>query len=257
MLSKSLSTSRKFRALLDRAGKRREFDQILFALLVAHADDFGRLEGDPFTIKALCYPSSPRPESDFADALKAMHDVGLIALYQVDGNHYVQVVQFDEHQVGLHKRTRSRFPDPPAVSGNFPEIPSELKGTELKNMGDSASPVSPRSDSSTAPSRNGADRSEERLAKEFRCVVRPYYPAREGDQRWQKALSHFRAARKAGEPLHVTVAGTIRYAKRCDVKGLTGTAMVKQAATFFGPEKCWREPWGTAAGASKPVMGLG
>jgi hypothetical protein len=121
MLSKSLSTSRKFRALLDEAGKRREFDQVLFTLLVAHADDFGRLEGDPFTVKALCYPSSPRPESDFAAALQAMNEVGLIVVYEIDGNFYVQVAQFDEHQVGLHKRTRSRFPDPPAVSGNFRE----------------------------------------------------------------------------------------------------------------------------------------
>lgn len=130
MLSKSLSTSRKFRALLDEAGKRREFDQVLYTLLVAHADDFGRLEGDSFTIKALCYPTSPRPESDFGAALRAMHHVGLIVVYDVDGNRYVQIVQFDEHQTGLHKRTRSRFPEPPVDSRNFPEIPSELKGTE-------------------------------------------------------------------------------------------------------------------------------
>jgi hypothetical protein len=89
MLSKSLSTSRKFRALLDASGKRREFDQTLYMLILAHSDDFGRLEGDPFTIKALCNPTSPRPESDFEDALRAMSDVGLTIVYEVGSNRYV------------------------------------------------------------------------------------------------------------------------------------------------------------------------
>lgn len=143
MLSKSLSTSRKFRALLDKAGKRREFDQILYALIVAHADDFGRLEGDSFTIKNLCYPASPRSQRDFEGALQALNDVGLIAWYEVEQRRYVQIAQFDEHQVGLHKRTRSRFPEPPAVSGKFPEIASELNRTE-GNSFTAASPPSAR-----------------------------------------------------------------------------------------------------------------
>ena len=131
MLSKSLSTSRKFAALAEELGKLGEFGQALYPLIVTHSDDFGRLEGDPFTIKHLCHPTSPRREEDFATVLMAMNKVQLIVWYEVDGRHYVQIADYERHQTGLHKRTSSRFPDPPGDSGNFPEIPSELKGTEL------------------------------------------------------------------------------------------------------------------------------
>jgi hypothetical protein len=130
MISKSVSTSRKFAALAMEAGKLGEFAQTLYLLMIPHADDFGRLEGDPFTIKHLVLPISPRSERDFETALQAIATVGLIVWYEVDGRRFVQIVSFDEHQTGLHKRTASRFPDPSGDSGKFPEFPSEEKRTE-------------------------------------------------------------------------------------------------------------------------------
>lgn len=127
MVSKSLSTSHKYARLNDVAGKRAEFCQAMYPLIVAHADDFGRLAGDPFTVKHLVVPSSPRKLADVEVALKALHEVGLIIWYESDGRKCIQVNDFDRHQSGLHKRTRSEFPEP---SGNFREIPSEEKGTE-------------------------------------------------------------------------------------------------------------------------------
>jgi hypothetical protein len=87
---------------------------------------------------------------------------------------------------------------------------------------------------------------------EFENTIKPAYPRRDGDQRWQKAKGLFRAARKAGEPLETILDGVRRYAAWCERKQLVGTVHVKQAATFFGSEKCWREPWadmGRAAGS--------
>lgn len=130
MISASLGSSRKFHALLGKAGKLGEFAQALYPLIVTHSDDFGRLEGDAFTIKHKIFPSSPRQERDFQAALDAMHAAGLIYLYIAQGVTCIQVLAFDEHQSGLHKRTKSRFPEPPGDSGNFPEIPSEEKGRE-------------------------------------------------------------------------------------------------------------------------------
>ena len=94
-------------------------------------------------------------------------------------------------------------------------------------MGDSSSPASVESDP---------------LTEEFE-KAKDTYPKRDGDQRWQKAFGHFRAARRKGEPLDSILDGLRRYAAWCERKGLVGTDKVKQAATFFGPEKCWREPW--------------
>ncbi len=127
MLSKSLSTSEKFASV---SGHLVEFCHALYPLLISHTDDFGRLQGDPFTVKRQCYPASVRTLDDFADALLELHRVELIHWYVVGGKRYLQIDNFDPHQLGLHKRTRSRFPEVPGSSGKFPEIPSEEKRTE-------------------------------------------------------------------------------------------------------------------------------
>lgn len=136
MISKSLSTSRKFAKLGN------EFAQILYVLIVAHADDHGRQSGDAFTVKHQVFPISPRSEEEFAAALLNLEACGLIELYPHDDEMVMSIVNFDDHQSGLHKRTKSRFPDSsgkfpetPGNSGNPPEIPSEEKRTELKGNG--------------------------------------------------------------------------------------------------------------------------
>jgi hypothetical protein len=142
MISKTLSTSQRRAALHQAVPALAEFCQQLYPLLVSHADDFGRLQGDAFTVKHAIDPTSPRPIEDFALALNALQDVGLIRWYAVEPRRFIQIENFDPHQVGLHKRTSSVFPPPPDPSGNVPEpaadfdlsgnVPSELKGTEPK-----------------------------------------------------------------------------------------------------------------------------
>lgn len=129
MISKSLSTSRKF-ADLAAAGDLTEFCQVLFPLLVAHADDYGRLSGDAFTVKFQVFPTSPRPVEDFERALDGLAASGLVVRYDADGEKCLQILKFDGHQVGLHKRTASKIPEPPGPSGKFREIPGQLKRTK-------------------------------------------------------------------------------------------------------------------------------
>ena len=74
MISKSLSTSERFAALHESAGKLAEFCQSLYPLLLAHADDWGCQQGDPFTIKHAVFPTSPRRLPEFTTALKK-HDL--------------------------------------------------------------------------------------------------------------------------------------------------------------------------------------
>lgn len=132
MISKSLSTSEKFAALETAAGALAEFCQTLYLLLVPHTDDFGRLQGDPFTVKHVCHPSSPRSLVEFSEGLKHLHGVRLINWYLVSYKKYIQIENFDPHQLGLHKRTRSAFPRVPGISGNDAEIPAQEKGTKGK-----------------------------------------------------------------------------------------------------------------------------
>lgn len=143
IISKSLSTSQRFLALQDAekgappniwsAGKLAEFCQLLFGLVVIHTDDFGRLQGDAQTVKFLVFPGSPRKLPEFETALVHLHNVELITLYTDDsGRIYLQVNNFEPHQSGLHKRTKSRFPDPPpGKSGKLRDFPGNSRSTEL------------------------------------------------------------------------------------------------------------------------------
>lgn len=133
LISGSLGGSRRFHALNSVAGHLAEFSQLLFTLIVVRSDDWGRLTADPQSVKFQVFPCSPRSFPEFERALDALDAVGLIALYDIDGSKYLQVNHFEEHQLGLHKRTASKLPK---FSGKFREIPTtraraEEKGTEL------------------------------------------------------------------------------------------------------------------------------
>lgn len=162
MISNSLSTSEKFAALSSL--EMGEFCQALYPLLVSHSDDFGRLQGDPFTVKAKCFPASPRLLDEFKTALTHLDGIGLIVWYLISGKRYIQICDFERHQQGLHRRTRSQFPRVPGISGKDEEVPSEEKGTELKGRepkgteGKGKNPLPPEGGRITRKERAEADR---------------------------------------------------------------------------------------------------
>lgn len=156
LVSRTLGSSRKYAALLKEAGKLGEFCQVLYPLIVANTDDFGRMAGDAFTVKHAVFPTSPRRESEFQAALVAMHNAQLIVLYADDaGQSVIQVRQFETHQPGLSKRTKSRFSEPPVKFTEIREVPkqlnrTELKGTEGKRTEPLQSPEEPGTDEDSA-----------------------------------------------------------------------------------------------------------
>lgn len=125
ILSKSLSCSRRFNALVETQNGLAEFSQLLFTLLIPHVDDFGRMTGDPFSVKMTVFPASPRTLPEFYQALHALHDAELVTIYQRDTSDiWLQVNKFEFHQSGLHKRTESAIPPlQKDVPRKFPEIP--------------------------------------------------------------------------------------------------------------------------------------
>ena len=123
MISRTLGSSRRFSALANEAGALTCFARLLYVLCVTHADDFGRMEGDPFTIRHRVFPIAPESEQEFATALQALDTVGLISWYDVGDRKIIEICQFQEHQQGLHRRTQSKFPDPPGQTPVSPVIP--------------------------------------------------------------------------------------------------------------------------------------
>jgi hypothetical protein len=130
MISKSLSTSKKYAALYGQPHGLQA--QAMYPLIVAHSDDFGRLEGDSFTVKNSIVPASNWSETEILAILTLLDAVQLVRWYEVAGARYLQVLDFERHQSGLHKRTSSRFPRVPGKSGKVRGVPLQLKGTELK-----------------------------------------------------------------------------------------------------------------------------
>lgn len=135
MISKSISISEKVNSLS-------LFGRLLYTWMIPHADDFGRLPGSPTKIKALVIPMFEETVKDVESALKDMSACGLILWYTVNGDKYIQINNFEEHQTGLHKRTASKYPDPKQAEeihgkehfrefpGNSQKFPLEENRTE-------------------------------------------------------------------------------------------------------------------------------
>jgi hypothetical protein len=141
MVSKVISISEKVNSLS-------LFGRLLYTWMIPHTDDFGRLPGSPAKVRALVVPMGDETTKDVEAALFDMVSKDLIQWYEVSGEKYIQITNFDDHQSGLHKRTKSKFPDPseqaevktqenqgfssseqnsPETSGKFPGIPPELE----------------------------------------------------------------------------------------------------------------------------------
>lgn len=110
LIAKSLSTSEKRARLHQEAGELAEFCQALYPLIVAHADDYGRLDGSVFHVKHAIEPTSPRTVTEFESALLALTRVQLVEWYfDSKSKPVIQIVDFKAHQPGLKQRNNSRW----------------------------------------------------------------------------------------------------------------------------------------------------
>jgi len=132
LISRSLGSSRKFHHAQSAVPKGLgEFTQLLFTLLLAHTDDFGRMAGDAFTVQHVVFPTSARSEGEFESALKGLTIVKLIERYVQNDNIFLQVNKFEDHQRNLHKRTASRIPEVPSSSQNVQDIQEVPRSSAL------------------------------------------------------------------------------------------------------------------------------
>jgi hypothetical protein len=69
------------------------------------------------------------------------------------------------------------------------------------------------------------------------------YPKRAGDNPKRGGFRAWQASVRRGHRPAAMLDGLHRYAKFCEATNLLGTQFVKQAATFFGPDEPWSDPW--------------
>ena len=79
----------------------------VFLCLWSMADDEGRLEGDAIAIWR--FGSFREDSREVASALQTLRSTGRVLIYEVEGNPYVQVVNFTKHQRIDHP-SKSKYP---------------------------------------------------------------------------------------------------------------------------------------------------
>lgn len=119
MLRPSISTDPEVNSMSD-------FAQLLFTWMIAHADDYGVLPGNPLELWALVVPFKTDRRNDVAAAIDEMVVAGLIYHYEVERKWYIQLAKWENNQQGLNKRTAPRNPlykssvaGVPGISENF------------------------------------------------------------------------------------------------------------------------------------------
>jgi hypothetical protein len=129
MLGRNITTSEKVNSISDR-------DFRIWTYLLVSADDDGRIEGSPLTVKMTCLPGLPYSVEDVSESLQRLHDIGLIIWYEVGGRLFIQVCQWDDHQ-RFHGFTRypSIYPSP-----NGSSAATSPEGAET---GEAGSPETP------------------------------------------------------------------------------------------------------------------
>jgi len=93
--------------------------RLCFVLLFTLADDEGRMRGEPALVASLLFPYDQDARERMPEWLQELQSVGAIRWYQAQGQSYVQIVKWADHQ-RVEKPKPSAFPPPPDDSGIVP-----------------------------------------------------------------------------------------------------------------------------------------
>ncbi|EGK5349380.1 hypothetical protein IOX91_003208 [Salmonella enterica] len=144
----------------------------------------------------------------------------------------------ENHQAGMGKTHEQLRGNPASIhTVDYQETTQEIT-TENKSLGASAEADTPKVKSSTdySPAFEEAWQA---------------YPKRSGGNNKLSAFKAWNARIKQGVQPETMLEGVKRYAAFMASEGKIGTSFVKQAATFFGPDKHFDEVWLVETPASK------
>ncbi len=114
MLNRSISTDRRVAQLVADVGFG---GGLVFTWLIAWLDKHGRAHGDPLILKGQAFPIVPEVTPELiAVTLASAARLGMIQVYDVNGEPYIAFPSFEKNQGGLRKDREgdSGIPEPPA-----------------------------------------------------------------------------------------------------------------------------------------------
>lgn len=108
------------------------YSERFFTRLIMKADDHGCYYADPKKLNAFLFPLLDTiRETDLLRWLDECHKAGLIALYEVEGKRYLQIVDFNQRL----RQKIAKFP-PPAECGQLSDITTaQEKRREVEEKG--------------------------------------------------------------------------------------------------------------------------
>ena len=111
MINRNIATSRKI-ASCSRS------DQWFYFRLMPFVDDEGKLPGDLFALKNLCFPAEALSENESRKFLNKLHTIGLVKFAE---DSVIELVNFIENQKIGHRPAKSLYPDYQEVTGKDQE----------------------------------------------------------------------------------------------------------------------------------------
>ena len=104
LIKETIRTSKSVNKLSD-------FNFRIWTYLITYVDDYGRGSADPELLKGLVFPRrAGLTEAQISKALDDLANIGMITLYEADGESYFYFPNWDKHQQIRAKK--SKFPEP-------------------------------------------------------------------------------------------------------------------------------------------------
>jgi hypothetical protein len=245
--------------------------RLLFAGLWCIADREGRLEDRPKRIKAEILPYDDCDVDKFLDDLQKH---GFITRYEVEGESYIQIINFKKHQNPHVKEAASIIPSPleqeltpekhSASIVQEPEQHSTFPADSLNPHTDSLNPHTDsfkripdidvaagaaEYDSIPAEKPSGSEKTVEDGGAQSKQTGKDGY-TQEFEEFWRhyprkiekkRAFRAWKARLKEGVKIEDLIQAAINYSQYCDNQKITEARYIKHGSTFLGPDKPYEE----------------
>ena len=230
IIKESICVSRKVNSLTAE-------EEVFFYRLLVNCDDFGTFYGDPEVLAGKLYPRRRCTAEKVKRWRDRLADVGLIRIYEVDGEEYIEVQKWLDHQ---QKRSQTRkYPYPEGLEDSASEcnrvIADDSNGLQMSPKTRTRTRTRTRTYSRTAQSASDVVSLFEAFWAE--------YP-RKVDK--ADAVKAFSKLVEDGEDPAKVVEAAGRYARHCEDEGVQ-QKYTKHAATFLREDR-WKEWTHTESG---------
>ncbi|MGR6502839.1 hypothetical protein [Shewanella sp. Koi 1] len=203
------------------------------------ADDEGYFNANPRLIECSLFPLT-EPSVSIQECLNQLCEIGYLQLNESSkGKIFGVIKNFVKHQK-VNRPTPSKIKElfnncePSLNTHGGITVGKERKGKEQgKEIIHGSSPKN---------GDNPSAKNKPDYSSEFEQIWQSK-PEREGGNSKLEAYKAYCARIKSGVPHADLAAGVMRYRTYCDARRLIGSRMVKQLATFFGPDEHWKETW--------------